>query len=71
MHTKIPIILMNLPELINDHYKKDCTVPCKWCMHGQPCMILSKCKGVSFHNGIRSREHTDGDGLVFFIHKED
>ena len=59
VYTTIPIISMNLPEVVMCHCKKDCKIPCKCCMHGQTCMVLCKCKGLCSHNGNRSGEQTD------------
>ena len=61
VYTTIPIISMNLPEVVMCHCKKDCKIPCKCCMHGQTCMVLCKCKGLCSHNGNRSGEQTDGE----------
>ena len=58
-YTTIPIISMNLPQLVMCHCKRDCEIPCKCYMHGQTSMVLCKCKGLCSQNGNRSGEHRD------------
>ena len=63
VYTTIPIISMNFPERVMCHCKKDCTISCKCCMHGQTCMALCKCKFLLPYNVNKSGEQTDGDRL--------
>ena len=47
VYRTIPVLSKKIPELVSCQCKSPCKAPCSCCTHGQPCMLLCKCKCLS------------------------